>query len=180
MEATPKQVMKKVFILLMFVALSVVANAQLYVGGTLGVGVEHGTGDYGSATVTTFTVAPEVGYNFNKTWAVGGTVGVQYMDVSGTGVTTLSILPYVRATFARAGIFDFFGELTAGYGYQTSGDYGVSGFVAGLRPGFVAHVSNRFGLVGKMNLFKFNTYDGESNVGFSINNGIELGVQFSF
>lgn len=165
----------------MFAVVSVVANAQMYVGGTLGIGVEHVSGDYDySTTVTTFTVAPEVGYNFNKTWALGGTVGVQYLDLSGEGVTTFSILPYVRATFAQAGIFDFFGELTAGYGYQSSDGYGVSGFIAGLRPGFVANLSNKFGLVAKMNLFKFNYFDGASDIGFSLNNGIELGVQFSF
>lgn len=178
MEAT-KNLMKKVFAMLLLAMASVAANAQLYLGGTLGIGVENASYDGESATSTAFAIDPEVGYNFNDTWAVGATIGVQYQNVSEIDVTTVTVLPYVRGTFARAGIFDFFGEVALGYGHQSVEGHGASGFVAGLRPGFVAHFNDKFGLVGKTMLLKYNHFDGVNNVGFAINNGFEIGIQFT-
>lgn len=171
--------MKKILILLTLVAAATVAKAQVYLGGTLGVAVEHASYEGDSATSTAFAFTPEVGYSFNKTWAVGTTAGVQYQSVSDVGVTTVSILPYIRATFAHAGAFDFFGELALGYGYQSSDGSGANGFISALRPGFVAHLSDKFALVAKTTLLKYNHFEGVNNVGFALNGGIELGIQFT-
>ncbi len=156
------------------------ANAQAYLGGTLGIGVEHASADGVSATNSAFSVAPEGGYYFNKTWAVGASVGVQYQNIADTGVTTFSVLPYVRANFAHASVFDFFAELALGYAHESSEGYGVGGFIAGIRPGFVAHLSDKFSLVGRTTLLKYCHYDGVNGIGFAINSNLELGVQFSF
>ena len=51
---------------------AVAANAQVYVGGNVGIASSKiGNGD----NVTTYKVLPEVGYNINKDWAVGTTLG---------------------------------------------------------------------------------------------------------
>ncbi len=172
--------MKKLFLLIALISITLAAKAQAYVGGTLGIAVEHASADGESATNSAFTVAPEVGYYFNKTWALGASVGVKYQNISDIGVTTVSVLPYVRGTFARAGVFDFFGELAMGYSHESAEGYGAGGFVAGIRPGFAAHFNDTFSLIGRTTLFSYSHYDGVNGVGFAINSNLELGVQFTF
>ncbi len=157
-----------------------IANAQAYLGGTLGVAVEHASADGVSATNSAFSIAPEAGYCFNRTWAIGATVGCQYQKVSEIDVTTFSVLPYVRANFAHASVFDFFAEIAMGYAHESYDGDGVGGFIAGIRPGFVAHLSDKFSLVVRTTLLKYSHYDGINGVGLAINSNIELGAQFSF
>lgn len=70
--------MRKLLAILMLVCISLGASAQAYVGGTVGIGVEHASADGGSLTNSAFLIAPEAGYYFNPTWAVGASVGVKY------------------------------------------------------------------------------------------------------
>ena len=64
--------MKKVLMTLAVAFVAVAANAQVYVGGNVGIASsKSGNGD----NVTTYKVLPEVGYNINKDWAVGTTLG---------------------------------------------------------------------------------------------------------
>lgn len=173
--------MKKIFLFLFILIASAAANAQAYIGGTFGLGVESVSTDGDTETGVALALAPEAGYYFNKTWALGASVGVQYSKVADIGVTTFSILPYVRATFARAGAFDFFAELAMGYAHQKVEDFdGVGGFIAGFRPGFAAHLGEKFSLIGRTTLLQYTHYDGISDFGFAINSNVELGVQFTF
>lgn len=172
--------MKKVCFVIMLCCVAFASHAQAYVGGTLGIAVTHADGDGVSLTNSAFSVSPEVGYYFNSTLAVGTTVGVQYQSVSHTDVTSCYVLPYLRANFAHVSVFDFFAELALGYSHESSDGDGVGGFVAGLRPGLVAHFNDRFSLVGRTTLLSYSHYDGINGVGFAINSNIELGVQISF
>ena len=172
--------MKKLFLLMALACISIAANAQAYVGGTLGISVVHASTDGASATNSAFSIAPEAGYYFNNTWAVGASVGVQYQSISDTGVTTFYVLPYVRANFAHFSVFDFFGELALGYSHESSDGYGTGGFTAGLRPGFTANFNDQFALVGRTTLLSYSHYDGVNGIGFAINSNFELGVQFKF
>lgn len=166
--------MKKFLFLTLFCIISIAASAQAYVGGTLGVGVTAADGESAAA----FTVSPEAGYYFNKTWAVGGNIDLTYQNAGGSDITLLSILPYVRATFARASVFDFFGELNLGYAYICTAD--VSGFSAGLCPGVVAHINDKFSIVAKTVLLSYSHFDGENGFGLSLNGNVHLGVQYTF
>lgn len=83
--------MKKLFIALVFVATGLVANAQLFVGGSIG--FSHGAGyseetitvngvvepDYGDLgykpRTTTFSIAPTVGMMFSDRMGFGATIG---------------------------------------------------------------------------------------------------------
>lgn len=172
--------MKKPFLMLAMACISIAANAQAYVGGTLGISVVHASTSGVSATNSAFSIAPEGGYYFNETWAVGASIGVQYQSISDIGTTTFSILPYVRGTFAHAGMFDFFGELALGYAHESTDGYGAGGFNAGLRPGFAANFTDNFSLIGRTTLLNYSHYDGVNGIGFSINTNFELGVQFKF
>lgn len=172
--------MKKVLFTLAIIAMALSAKAQFYAGGTIGLDVisVHVDGG-GSDTQTTFGFAPEFGYSFNKTWAVGAQIGYGVTSNDGD-LTTISFLPYVRATFARAGIVDFFGELAIGYGHQSIEDNGVSGTIVGLRPGLAVNFSPKFALIARTNLLQYEYWDGLGIFDFSINKGFDVGVQFKF
>jgi len=170
--------MKKLFLIMMLVSITLTANAQAYLGGTLGITVDHTSYDGGSMTNSAFSVSPEGGYYFNKTFAVGASIAIQQHRNDYIDATKYSILPYVRGIFAHASVFDFFGELALGYESEDS----IGGFVLGIRPGFIAHLSNKFGLIGRTTILRYSHYDNddENNLGFAINNNLELGVQITF
>lgn len=170
--------MKKLMIALLLIVMGISAKAQFYAGGTLGVDVINLHGD-ASSTQTAVAVAPEAGYCFNSTWAVGAQLGFGVVSNDGS-LTTIKVLPYVRATFARAGIVDFFGELGLGYAHQSSGGYGVSGFASALRPGMAINFTKKFAVIARTNLLQYEYWDGIGAAEFSINKGFDLGVQFKF
>lgn len=172
--------MKKLLLTLAIIAMGIGANAQFYAGGSIGLDAVNIQMDNDeSETQTTFGIAPEFGYSFNKTWAVGATVSFNVTSNHGD-LTTVSILPYVRGTFARAGIVDFFGEFAVGYGHQSIEGFGVSGVILGLRPGFAVNFNEKFALIARTNLLQYEHWDGTGIFDFSINKGFDLGVQFKF
>lgn len=173
--------MKKLLLIVVMLTAWVGAQAQVFVGGT--VGIDFNTvGSDGEGSVTTYTaqVSPEVGYRFNKTWALGLQTVFGGVTVKGETLSQVVIAPYVRATFARAGIVDFFGEATVGYGYQSIDDYGTSGAVIALRPGMAINFSRRFAVIARTNLLQYEYWDGVYGVDFSINKGFSVGVQINF
>lgn len=174
--------MKKVLLFFACLMMWVGAQAQVFVGGTLGVDVNNvGADGDGSVTTLTVQVAPEVGYNFNKTWAIGLQTVFGGVAVDGETVSQIVIAPYVRATFARVGIVDFFGEATIGYGHQDYDGYnGVSGAVMALRPGMAINFTKRFAVIARTNLLQYEYWDGVYGTEFSINKGFSVGVQINF
>lgn len=125
-------------------------------------------------------IAPEAGYKFNQTWALGVTLGYQYQDLGHYNLNTLKVLPYVRGTYAHAGNVKFFGELAAGYGHMSTDGDGVSGFMAGLRPGMAVNFNEKFALIIRTTLLEYSYFDELHTTGFSINGNLELGVEFTF
>lgn len=173
--------MKKLFFALMLMATGICAQAQFFAGGTVGLDVLSAHEDKGaSSTQTTFEIAPEFGYSFNSTWAVGAQIGYGLMSRSGETLNVVRIMPYVRATFARAGIVDFFGEAAVGYAHQSVDDQGVSGTVAALRPGIAINFSDKFALIARTGLFQYEYWDGLGIFEFALNKSFEAGVQFTF
>lgn len=172
--------MKKLFLVLAVIAMCIGARAQFYAGGTLGLDVVHVYVDGGSsATSSTIAIAPEFGYSFNKTWAIGAQVGYGFTS-SGGDLTTFTVMPYVRGTFARAGIVDFFGEFGVGYGHQSTEDDGVSGTIFSLNPGIAVNFTPKFALIARTSLFQFEYWDGLGIFDFSVNKNFVVGVQFKF
>ncbi len=172
--------MKKLLIVLALVSAWVGVQAQVYLGGTIGFDVVNVHGDAPSTTQTTFGIAPEVGYNFNDMWAIGAQIGFGVASTDGISVTTYKIMPYVRNTFARAGIVDFFGELGLGYAHQSSTGIGVSGFVSAIRPGMAINFSKKFAVIARTDLLRYEHWDGIGAFEFALNKSFDLGVQFKF
>lgn len=178
--------MKKLLVVLALVSAWVGVQAQVYLGGTIGLdvvnvhGYEDDFGEGSSSTQTSFGFAPEVGYNFNDSWAIGAQIGFGISSTDGISLNTYKIMPYVRNTFARAGIVDFFGELGLGYAHQTSTGIGVSGFVSAVRPGMAINFSKKFAVIARTDLLRYEHWDGIGAFEFALNKSFDLGVQFTF
>lgn len=98
--------MKKFMMTLVVLCAALSVNAQVYLGGTLGVasvGTENGNDE------TSFKILPEIGYNFNKSWAVGTTIGYEKGSFSmlnsnftNADVKGFTFSPYARYTFVNS------------------------------------------------------------------------------
>lgn len=179
---------KKIFMACLLLACTLCAKAQVYLGGTLSVNTQSFRTSDNTETVNTFTFEPEVGYNISKAWAVGMSLGVgTTTGSSNTDATIWGITPYVRWTFARVKIVDFFA--TAAYSYlnthyeQGTGTMHTHSGI--LSPGLLVNLSDHWQLAGMMHLFRYSSYTirGENlydELDFSINNGVSLGVYYKF
>ena len=103
--------MKKILMTLAAVAMAATVNAQVFVGGSVGVAsVKVGSAD----AKTTYKFIPEVGYNFNDDWAVGVQLGYQKGACNlltgsyGQDVETelFQVNPYARYTFLKSDLIN--------------------------------------------------------------------------
>ena len=120
--------MKKILMSLAVAFVAIAANAQVYVGGGVGIGSsKEGSHD----AVTTYKVLPEIGYNVNKDVAIGTVIGW------GKGAPTeieqdnlrnyITVQPYVRYTFAHTKY--------------------VNAWSAGLKPGIAVNLNKKVSFV---------------------------------
>ena len=143
--------MKKVLMTLAVAFVAVAANAQVYVGGNVGIASSKiGNGD----NVTTYKVLPEVGYNINKDWAVGTTLGWGKgtpVKIEGESHNYFTVQPYARYTFVHSKYVNVFVDGGFGYThYNHAHDFGtpsVNEWSVGLKPGVAVNVSPKVSLV---------------------------------
>ena len=162
--------MKKLFVAACMAVAALSANAQTYVGGEVGLWRDAEDG----ANQTSFTLAPEIGYNLNDTWALGialkygylyngGEHGLEIGDHeldSDTKTNAIIVSPYVRATFARLGKVRLF--LDGGFSFATAKvkyttvadgesksieDDAKNGFEIGIKPGISVDVSKNLSFI---------------------------------
>lgn len=145
--------MKKFLMTLAMAVVAVAASAQVYVGGNIGIASsKQGNGD----NVTTYKVLPEIGYNIDKDWAVGTTIGWgkgNPVNIEGETNNYFTVAPYARYTFVHSKYVNVF--IDGGFGYTHYNHAHVGGasynqWEVGFKPGisvnlnpklsFVAHV----------------------------------------
>ena len=86
--------MKKGLLLIVVMVAAIAVKAQdIYVGGSLNVW-RNSTGN-----TTSFKVAPEIGYNFNETWALGAELNYSHEYVKQVTPTHNLIFHMVKAFF---------------------------------------------------------------------------------
>ena len=157
--------MKKLFLIVALAIMGIfTANAQVWIGGGVGAKVYE--------NYTSFSIAPEVGYNINNHWTVA--LGANY-DFSRSVlegdvereviINNLALQPYVRYVGGTIGKkFSLFVDLTGDFGLLDRGGYAVS-----LRPGIAWAATEKFTAAFR---FGFAGYDhgffGENN-GFYMN-----------
>ncbi len=117
--------MKKLFLTLVLAFVGIFsANAQLWMGGSVGAGIIK---DY-----TTFTIAPEVGYSFSGTpLTIAAEVDYTFEKYKSMDAEHELILkPYLRCNLMTIEKFGVFMDLTGDFGVVNNKSYAIS-----LRPG---------------------------------------------
>lgn len=139
--------MKKFFAIAVLALAAASASAQAYVGGSFGL-TRNATDNE-----TNFTLAPEVGYNLDSTWAIGTTVAYSYTYHNGYKTNLGGIAPYARYTYFRAvdNRLSLFvdGTFSLGFGKTKYEDYeSDTAFIWGIgfRPGVSFNITKNFGL----------------------------------
>lgn len=176
--------MKKFILAAMIAVSSLNANAQVWMGGSLGLNF---TKPDGGETVTTFTIAPEVGYSLNDKWDIALSLNEQLISWDGETANSFSIAPYARYTFAKSGIASFFvdggfgvGSTDYNNGYKLH-DSRTSWFI-GVRPGIKVALSNKVCLVSHLGWLGYeNVEDSYSRFGFGVDNtAVDFGMYWNF
>ncbi len=164
--------MKKILTLAVIAVASVFgANAEgLYIGGQLGFMHESaGAKAYGYDAKfdhNTFTIVPEIGYNFNDSWAVGGTIGYTYKHWCGskTSFNMFEISPYARWSYFRTSnnlvqlfVDGGFGIGAGAYDVDVDGYKSHTGVIwnVGFRPGIAINPTPNFSIVAHVGLLGY-------------------------
>lgn len=110
--------MKKIVLSVIVALIAITANAQVYVGGTFGVGSDKVETEGTEVRNTTFKILPEVGYELSEDWSVGTVVGYEYNKSGDVKTNTFTIVPYARYFFLSSNVVRLFAD--GGFGFSTS------------------------------------------------------------
>ena len=186
--------MKKILLLAVVMFASLNANAQFYVGGSVGFGSVKPIG--GSDSEFTFKILPELGYQLNEQWAVGATLGYQKGAMNlGSGPWTIDsqyanskgevflIAPYARYTafdWDQVSLF-FDGGMVFG-SYKDAGTY----IAFGINPGLAVKLTDEISFVTHIGFLGFENYSPKgggnsgSTFGLDFKNSCSFGVYYNF
>ncbi|NDV83339.1 outer membrane beta-barrel protein [Bacteroides sp. 51] len=174
--------MKKIVLLLLVVCATVSMNAQVYVGGTAG----FWRNDKDDADQTAFTIAPEIGYNFNEKWAIGAELGYKYAKEPGFKKNAVFVAPYARYSYCETGIVRLFLDGGVGFTSAKIADDRTNGFEIGIKPGVAIKLNDKFSLITKVGFLGYRDdyfMDNDVENGFGLNlSGADLrfGFQVNF
>lgn len=182
--------MKKILMSLAVAFVALAANAQVYVGGNVGIASsKEGNAD----AVTTYKVLPEIGYNINENWAIGTTVGFgkgNPVSIEGESSNYVTVEPYARYTFVRTKYVNAF--VDGGFGYAHMNHAHVGGASAdawsvGLKPGISVNLNKKVSFIAHVGFagWKSVKYDGASKDshawGVDLDgNNVTFGVNYNF
>ena len=179
--------MKKIMMTLAAVAVAATMNAQVYVGGGVGVA----TSSYDGNSTTVWSIIPEVGYNLDENWAVGITVGYGESKVKISGVSekvkNFKVAPYARYTFVKFDHVNLFVDGTVGYQHENYAGTKTNTFGVGLKPGVAVNLNDKLSFVAHVGFLgyeneKVKGADKSTNsFGFDLNgNNLSFGVYYNF
>lgn len=185
--------MKKILLVVsLFCATVMVANAQLYVGGALGLGfgsVKNNDGDKLYST-TTFALFPEVGYSLNEKVDLGISVGFGLASLKPEGgdaikATSWEVAPYLRYSVVEFGKFKLMGKASLyAMGIKDADEVETTKLGLSVIPVLGYGISDNFVLLANLNFFSFgfdntSVKDGGSTFGFGLgvntNNALNTG-----
>lgn len=171
--------MRKILLLCIIACAVFTANAQFYVGGSVGFWSQ----DVNSVETTTFKFLPEGGYAFNDKWAVGTTLGYVYTEIEDLESKAFTFAPYARFSYFKKDMVRLF--VDGGFDfYSVKPDKGdrVNTFSTGLKPGVALDLSKNISILAKFGFFGYQEYDDDSDgFGFDLNgNSLTFGIYYSF
>ena len=181
--------MKKIYLTLVALVMTVAASAQVFVGGE--VGFWRNTDD----NHTTFNVAPQIGYNLNNEWALGIEIGYEHDYKKGWKTNGVGVAPFARYTAGKVGpvalIFD------GGFGFNTysvkykdnDSDESYNSWEIGIKPGVKVSLAKNVDFIASLGFFGYRDNDnnkiarpyGEKGFGFDFStNDLRFGVVYNF
>lgn len=136
--------MKKIFMTMAAMVIAASASAQVYIGGCAGLSsVKYGKAD----SKMHYTLVPEIGYEFNKNWEAGLTIGYEGVE---DGYNTFELAPYARYTFCNTKLVDLFLEGTVGYKHFGGNGRDYDGFEFGIKPGLKVNLSDHVAFITRL------------------------------
>ena len=175
--------MKKFVVLLFVVCMAALsAKAQIYVGGAMTLWSND------DADQTIFQLIPEVGYNLNEKWAIGGML-VLHHDKSEAGEieskeTGFAFAPYARYTYYENKIVRLFIDGGLGFSSLKVEDAdSETGFEIGVKPGINIKLNDNFSLLAKFGFlgFRDDYIGGQNGFGFNFSGeNLAFGFQYNF
>lgn len=163
-------------------------NAQVYVGGSLGINAWSSQKNAGDRSETTFTILPEVGYNLNDEWAVGTVIGYvsdKWVGVNGISESAFTFNPYARYTYLKAGKVSLF--VDGGVDFTTASKADWNELAIGLKPGLAVSLSDNISFVSHLGFIGYDVLnpDGDDNntskFGLDLSgNNLTFGLYFNF
>lgn len=175
--------MKKLFMVAAMAVAALTANAQVWIGGNLG--VSSTSIEDTDKSITKFSVQPEVGYSLSDKWDVALALGYKYSNED-VKTNTFYIQPYARYTFYRKGQFYAFCD---GYlQYSTTDKSGsrdnLNTFGVGLTPGLGYDLTKHVTLVAHVGDLSYaHAWQGDINANsfnFGVTNNISFGAYVKF
>ena len=183
--------MKKIFMTLAAVCVAATMDAQVYIGG--GIGLQ--SAKQNDNTNTTIKLMPEIGYNLNDSWALGiafgygenkTTVKVNNNDVT-SKIKNYTINPYARYTFAKFDKVNLFVDGGLEYNYSDRNDNTVKELAIGLKPGVAVTLNEKFSFVAHAGFLGWNNYksdnggDAVNTFGFNLDGSdLSFGFYYNF
>lgn len=137
--------MKKGLLMLVALLATIAVQAQdIYVGGSFNLWRNS------TDNTTSFKIAPEIGYNFNETWALGAELNYSHEYESKVTVNAVSVAPYIRWSYYQNDVVRLFLDGTAAIGFEKikDGNTSKAGQI-GLRPGIAVKLNDHFSFIAK-------------------------------
>lgn len=178
--------MKKILMTLATAFVALGMNAQVYVGGSLGINAWSAQAP-GVDSETTFKLMPEIGYNLNDEWAIGTVIGYEnnkWDGVEGISESAFTIAPYARYTFLKAGKVNLF--VDGGFGFESATKADWTAWQVGLAPGLAVNLTDNISFVSHLGFIGYQLLnpDGDDNnvskFGLDIDNALSFGLYFNF
>ena len=157
--------MKKIVLVFIVAFIAISANAQVYVGGTLGFSSVKTETKSTDVKTTTFKILPEIGYELSEDWSIGTVIGYEYSKTEDLKINTFTVAPYARYFFLDSNLVRLFAD--GGFGFSTSkvkGEDALNSWSIGIKPGIAIKLSDNFSLVAKYGFFGYSndeTYNGK-------------------
>ena len=170
--------MKKIVILLFVAMVALSAKAQVYVGGT--VSLWHND----DVDAATFTLNPEVGYNLNEKWAVGGILTFSHSKLDEGKYNAFGLAPYARYSYYENKVVRLF--IDGGLGFSTQkvkGADAVNGFEIGFKPGIAIKLNDKFSVLAKCGFlgYRDDYMNAGSGYGFNLKSeDLSFGFHYEF
>lgn len=175
--------MKKLFIVLALVAVSITASAKGFVGGELGLWRNY------DANTTSFKILPTVGYDLNSKWTIGGSIGYGYDYNKGADAHSFIISPFARYNAVSFGPVTIFAD--GGLTYSLTdweGPGSNNSWEVGIKPGVKVNLHKNISFVSHWGFLGWRENDGtrfmpqgETGFGFDFSgNSLTVGMSYDF